>query len=125
MIDNKTRENIERAVDWMLEFEKTVDYDFLYIYADYDVYGDDEWNLCHYDGVVDAISAVTGVVLEWSASGCSENGKYYGQYCVSKAVPLIKLEELSNNLFKVKGITQVELHRCGTYGHTEKFTKGE
>ena len=124
MIDKETAKNIELAIDNMLAFEETVEYDFLYVYAEGQIYGDDDYDLIAMDTTVEVVSKLTDVPLEWSHSECTK-GMYYGQWEISKATSLSKVREVSSNLLKLNGVSSVKLCRLGTYGHEEVFTKGD
>ena len=124
MISKETVKNIELAIDSMLAFEETVDYDFLYIYAEKAIYGDDDYDLISWDSTVETISKLTKVPLEWSHSECTDS-RYYGQWIIPKSTSLSKVREVSSCLLTIPGITEVKLCRLGTYGHEEVFTKGD
>ena len=124
MITDKQRQNIQDAVDAMHSFHETVDFDYLIVRANKDIYGVDDYDLPHWDAVVECISTLEGIPLEWSVSECT-NGCYYGQWQISKATPLAKVKQLAHVMYIIPGIVEVELQRLGTYGHTEEFVKGE
>ena len=124
MISKETVKNIELAIDSMLTFEETVDYDFLYVYAEGQIYGDDDYDLIAMDTSVEVVSKLTNVPLEWSHSECTK-GMYYGQWIIPKATSLGKVKEVSSSLLKLSGVTEVKLCRLGTYGHEEVFTRGD
>ena len=111
-------------MDWVREYEKTIDYDFLYVYTEDGPYCNDEYDNVYWDTVIDTLGRSHRIKgLEWSSSECTK-GNYYGQYTIPKVASKGAVEMLVKDLLGYTGVTEVSYHITGEERLTIEYKRG-